>query len=239
MDSTSVQLFKVKTTQLEMMQIRGFNIPESEQWIPTSTVSDFIDRYKAMPGTFRSNLSQEYTSDDGRSVKVYYLESPEDRKRIGKEYVVGVVEELTSICDDKRQEDNKTNVINCLAHAIVITETELTDDARKALESIASAMITIERFVYNELSFTNIRHALQPNSFRLMSEEESKDFLIRNKLNMKELPKYMMNEAVPKFFGAKPGRIFEIVRNNLHINSAIPDSLYYRVVVPKTLSSKK
>ena len=74
----------------------------------------------------------------------------------------------------------------------------------------------IQIFWLNELVIDKINHKLVPKHILIENEEEiewiKKTFKLKNLLN---LPYILRTDPIVKYYDAKPGQIFKIVRNNI------------------------
>lgn len=217
--SQALELFKVKKKQIIMMGDRGFDISK-EKPLLNYRISDFISVYRNIAeqrkASFKEALNNLYTREDGISIYVFYPETPKGSsgpKKISQDQIKNIIKFMT---------DNE--IINI----ILITETTLSPDAIKAFENIPSRRM--ENFLYEEMTYNPTEHYLVPKH-TLLTDEEAKNFLQRNKLNLKDLPKISYEDPITRYYGAVPGQIFKIDRENLSIDTLINSYSEFRQVV--------
>ncbi|KCZ81911.1 hypothetical protein H312_00672 [Anncaliia algerae PRA339] len=84
--------------------------------------------------------------------------------------------------------------------------------------------IKVEIFKEKEVLFNVIKHELVPKH-RIMSDEEKAHFLEKNRVMVEQLPQIMIDDIVARYYGAKRGDLFEIIRKGE--NGEV--SYYYRI----------
>ncbi|KAM0680117.1 DNA-directed RNA polymerases I [Glugoides intestinalis] len=109
-----------------------------------------------------------------------------------------------------------------ISTVVLITPNKLNPACKALLKSIK---LTFEHFLIDELQFNITKHCLVPKH-RIMSEEEQVAFLVKMKCQKANVPTILTVDPVSRFFGAKPGNIFEITRTSQTTGTA----LYYRFV---------
>lgn len=88
----------------------------------------------------------------------------------------------------------------------------------------------IQIFLMNELQMNVLKHELQP-SFYLISDDEKIELLSKYDINSEQLPLMKIDDPVAKYFNAKPGDIFKIIRKNMvGRNRTSGQGIYYRIV---------
>ncbi len=233
-DSQASELFRVKVNQIRMMKDRGYST-ESEDPIMTYRVSDFINVYRSFAEetkiSFKESLRRTYMRDnDQTSVLVYYPETPRDAKgvkKLGMDQMKSIIEMMTG-----------SNII----HIILITETQLTPDAAGAFKEMP--LYRMEHFLYEEMTYNPTDHFLTPKH-KLLSDVEASDYLGRNQIKIANLPSMSVDDRIARYYGALPGEIFEIDRQNLSIDTLVDTYKAYRkvvhdgIVIPKPTAKKE
>ena len=87
----------------------------------------------------------------------------------------------------------------------------------------------IELFVLNELIINKIKHDYVPTHILLSNDEVTK-VLEKYKCSKEQLPLILKNDPIAKYYGAKEGDVFKIIRNNYSIGNPIS----YRITVSST-----
>lgn len=104
---------------------------------------------------------------------------------------------------------------------IIIYKDTLTTFAKSALDEIND----IELFSYNELSYNVTHHIFVPKHI-LLSQIEKHQVLKQYKANEKKFPVISKLDPVSRYFNAKEGQMFKIIRKS----NTTGESIYYRVV---------
>ncbi|TBU01609.1 subunit Rpb5 of DNA-directed RNA polymerase [Hamiltosporidium tvaerminnensis] len=112
-----------------------------------------------------------------------------------------------------------------ISHILLICKEALSPASSRLIEEYNSKF-TIEVFKERELLFNVTKHELVPKHI-LLSENEKEIFLKNRKLKEQELPKILKSDPVARYYGAKRGQVFEILRKSESAGTA----LYYRVVI--------
>lgn len=229
------RLLKVKQTQLEMMRDRGADISKEEGLLtydptdPTS-VNAFMDLYRnyviANKIPFRQALNYVYTIRN-RSTLVYYA-SAESTSKLGVNPLSVVLNEAKSI--------------GSLSALIIISEADLSPDARKVIADVQT--YHIQHFFDEQLMYNLTKHVYVP-PHRLLSDEEAREFLIKNRLKPTQFPLLKFIDPVSRlnekdrrkhpdpmvsYYGYQPGQIIEIDRINDNIESLTKKIKGYRIV---------
>jgi DNA-directed RNA polymerase I, II, and III subunit RPABC1 len=88
-----------------------------------------------------------------------------------------------------------------------------------------------------ELMFNITKHMLVPKHILLTQQERRELLLELNKKNnsLKLIPKIYDTDPISKYYGAKVGQIFKIMRESLFDDVIAKKSIFYRVVVKSTV----
>lgn len=187
-------------------------------------ISDKIKEYELSKTV--EYLNQIYMrkeeSDPNGMIFVYYFYNSEAEKKEGKKRINDVIREILMI-------QKKTP---SLKDILFISEgklnTQMVEDLKRYTEKMR---ITI--FIGDYLLFNITKHFLVPKH-HLMTDDELKEFLKdKEKGFVHKLPKIYESDPISRFYGAKVGQIFKIIRENLSDDSMIRYSEFYRYVVPE------
>ncbi|KAM0679072.1 hypothetical protein BDAP_000452 [Binucleata daphniae] len=107
---------------------------------------------------------------------------------------------------------------------ILVCKDSLSPASMKHLESLVG--FNIEVFKEKELLFNITKHDLVP-VHRILNEEEKKEMMTMRRIKEHQLPRILIGDPVAKYFGAKRGDVFEILRKSETAGMAV----YYRIVV--------
>jgi len=108
---------------------------------------------------------------------------------------------------------------------IIMYNDTITTFAKSALDEIQN----IELFSYKELSYNVTHHSFVPKHI-LVSEKEKQQILTHFKVNEKKMPGIQISDPVCRYFNAKEGQMFKIIRKS----NTTGESLYYRIVGKST-----
>lgn len=113
---------------------------------------------------------------------------------------------------------------NEVTRAIIVVKDAITAFAKQVF--VEAKPLVIECFKENELFTDKTKHVLVPKH-ELISDEEKKELLGVYKLKESQLPKILSSDAISRYFGAKRGQVFKIIRNS----ETCGEYIYYRIVV--------
>jgi DNA-directed RNA polymerase subunit H (RpoH/RPB5) len=160
------------------------------------------------------SLNQLYKKPDGSLIQSYYFYNADsDKKKIGQ-----VIVDISSY--QRKHKDLK----DILFIADQAMNTQMTEDLKRYKENMK-----ISIFIGDHLLFNITKHFLVPKH-HLMSEEEYKAFVSTEKNLLRKLPLMFETDPIARFYGAKPGQIFRITRENLSDDSMVRYSEFYRLV---------
>jgi DNA-directed RNA polymerase I, II, and III subunit RPABC1 len=220
LNSAPSNLFKVKKNQLKMIRKRGYDISAEEHML-SMTISQFIEEQSSLAkesgNTLKSTLNALYINNEGELIYVYYADTIQNSKQFG---VSQILEILVKIDEYKNQGYNINNII-------IITELPLSSGATSELEKMPA--YNIEVFLNSELAYDPTEHYLVPNH-RIMSKDEARQFLRKNKLKFNQLPLISKRDPIARYYGARVGQIMEISRINLSSETIVDEYLTYRAV---------
>lgn len=88
----------------------------------------------------------------------------------------------------------------------------------------------IQIFLISELQMNVLKHELQP-LFILLNDDEKVELLDKYDIKPEQLPLMKINDPVAKYFNAKIGDVFKIIRKNMvGRNRTSGQGIYYRIV---------
>ena len=112
------------------------------------------------------------------------------------------------------------------SHCIVLYNTNITVFAKNEIKKLQDEGKTIELFMYSELIYNITKHSLVPKH-ELLSKEQKMQIMKLYKVTDKHLPQMLKTDPVARYFNAKPGNLFKIVRDS----NITYKSISFRVVV--------
>ena len=104
----------------------------------------------------------------------------------------------------------------------------------KALQQLKTDFLNSEVFTEDELMINLVDHVAVPKH-EILSDEDAKLMMADYILKKRELPKIFINDPVSKYFNAKLGQIFRIIRPS----ELAGESVYYRIVIKGSSDDKK
>lgn len=113
-----------------------------------------------------------------------------------------------------------------VSHAIVLYSNAITAFAKNGLSTFTNENKTVEFFLYQELMYNVTKHSLVPQH-TLLSDDQKKKILKTYKVTDKQVPCVLHTDPVSRYFNAKPGQMFKIIRDS----DVSYKSIAYRVVV--------
>jgi len=160
------------------------------------------------------------TSKTGEKILSYYYYNSESERKENKKKINDVILEILNI------QKSHPEVKDILFISESKLNTQMIDDLKRYTEKMR---ITI--FLGDYMLFNITKHFLVPQH-HLMTAEETKEFLKdKEKGFVYKLPKIYDTDPISRFYGAKHGQIFKIIRENLSDDSMIRFSEFYRYVV--------
>lgn len=116
--------------------------------------------------------------------------------------------------------------MNCTT-GLLICSVGLTNPAKKMLGDLEYVLYQID-----DLQYDPTKNILS-SPCRLLSLDESNQFLEENKFGANGIPKICIDGPLAKYYGGLPGQIFEFVQ--IEINPLTDMSLFYRIISKNTI----
>lgn len=197
------KFYKAYRTVNEMLIHRGYNVPSEDL---NKTFEDFHQEYKEKGSREHFSIYCSHSTNSSNTILVFF---PEDLK-LG----IPTIKKICEIMDN-----------NDVVRGIVVMRVEVTAFARRALERINSSF-QLETFKQSELMINITNHTLVPKH-EILSDKEKKDLLKQYSLKESQLPRIQKLDPVSRYFGAKPGQVFKIIRKSETAGRYVT----YRIVV--------
>ena len=189
----------------------------------SSFLSDKVNRQlEEMPDAIES-LSRVYEDAKGKRIFVYYFFNVDEERKESKKRGEDILNAV------KEQQDKYPD----LKDVILVVENKLNSGTMENLKFRERIKFTI--FLGDHLLFNITKHFLVPKH-KLISKKEFEE-LTSNKEKgfVQNLPKIYENDPISRYYGAKVGQIFKIVREALADDSMVKTSVFYRHVIPDLL----
>lgn len=209
------KLLRVKLTQVEMIEDRGYNIEDDTEF-KTLDYQGFYKKFK------ENNIFQIFSSLS----KIYN----------------GEIFVFYPIPTNKQLSANDIDIVfkmiaekNSIRKYIVIAENNPSSELKKQINNIEARRlfkdgIRIQIFNYNELLWNPSKHFLVPKHIVLTDEE--KDDLMKI-IDINNLPLILTSDRQSKYIGAEDRQVIKIIRKNInpYSDNIIDTSIGYRLVV--------
>lgn len=200
--STQIQseerlVYRVYQTVLEMLSDRGWKTP---------SVPDF-ENFKSQYNS--KNLDLDIT-EDTRSVYVHFNG---DTKSMGKAAMISLVQKI------------KTDNDSLNLGIIIITREKISSGINKLISEEKEKYKNIEFFLFDDLFINKTRYIDCPEH-KLLTDEEKKKLMDHYHFKDNQLLKLRYDDPITRYYGAKPGQVFKVVR----YSPTAGESIAYRIV---------
>jgi DNA-directed RNA polymerase I, II, and III subunit RPABC1 len=187
-------LYKVRETILEMINDRGYLVPESEN----ITFEQFVLKY--------NNKNIDIFINDEVKNKKIYVHFHNDIKNFSKGDLKNVMQKVISEFSDQD--------INLI---LLLREKE---NSAVSKELMKEAYKNVEVFLKKNMLFNITHHVLVPKHI-LLSKEEEKDLLEKYNTTKGKLPKISKVDPIAKYYGMKSDQICKIIRKSPEVGEYI------------------
>lgn len=217
------RLFDVKSTQLEMMVDRGYELPAAEVNIPNMTLAEFTVYSEGIRNKNAKSVWVEYTNvyinrNTGRTILVFYAAKEDAKKQIVQDTIRLYMKTLT-----------ETGV----HEGIIIANSNIATDSYKHLLTDLpreKRQIFYDYDANHELTYNPTKHVLVPKHEILSSEDAS--LLLRElKVDKRNIPIIKADDRIVRHYGWSPCDIVRIIRYDPSVSILTPYSINYRVII--------
>jgi DNA-directed RNA polymerase I, II, and III subunit RPABC1 len=122
---------------------------------------------------------------------------------------------------------------SCIYRAIIVTQNQITAQARKALEQCAIPLsnssehiLQFERFQEAELQINITKHVLVPKH-EVLSDYEKQEVINKYRLQLSQFPRILKDDPISRYYGMTVGQLVRITRPSETAGRYVT----YRVVV--------
>jgi DNA-directed RNA polymerase subunit H (RpoH/RPB5) len=230
-----LELYKVKFHQIIMLTKRGYSHTKKsdiEKQLITRNPLESLEIFDSV--YYKPALARNEVIESELSGIYVHNKNPDDKINVLYVNVKGKGEKepekiLKAVTDQIIEMINNQPLI----HVILVSKVDFS--AQNYRELLKLSAYWIEHFLYEELFYDPLRHVMQPK-FKLLTEQESEDYLKSRKDDSGKLKKYCIDDPVVKFLGARAGQVVKIelkVRNkgitNISFDSRIVtnESIYH------------
>jgi DNA-directed RNA polymerase I, II, and III subunit RPABC1 len=185
-DPVFIDVYRCWTTCREMLNDRGYVIPPN---INNVKVAEFLKLFKNEDGLLDYNtIDMEAKHPNETKILIKFLLDP------SISYKAGDVAAARNEINEQHGEDMRVIFV-----------------LRNKPKSNVSLDPNSEMFLLSELIINRINHRLVPKHI-LLSDAEKKELLNTYDCKDAQLPRMLTTDFVARYFGAKPGDIFKILR---------------------------
>jgi len=175
-----------------------------------------------------SNLTTQDSDNDIYKIKLDYPEVYYDKSVENMYYVKLLNQKVTGVSKSSNIGDFIYAKKNAPKLIVVSGITS------KAYQQLNEDFPNTEVFTEQELMIDLVSHIAVPKH-EMLSAEETEIFLKDYLLKKREIPKMFLSDPVSKYFNAKVGQIFRIIRPS----EVSGNSIYYRIVIKGSSSDDK
>jgi len=188
------KLYKVRETILEMINDRGYLVPDSEK----ITFEQFVLKY--------NNKNIDIFINDELKNKKIYVYFHNDIKNFSKGDLKSVIQKVITEYND--QDINLILLLREKENSAV--SKELTKEAYK----------NVEVFLKKNMLFNITHHNYVPKHI-LLTQEEEKELLEKYNTSKGKLPKISKLDPIAKYYGMKNDQICKIIRKSPEVGEYI------------------
>lgn len=218
---TTEQAIQITSIPIEYSQTKQKNI------VLENIIKMLIERGVIKPANYTSyadDVIKSVKDNDTCDIQIVHGE-PDDSE----------IYKIILLLDQKISTITKTSIIgeyiykSPKEHKIIIVQ----DITQRARLSIQQSFPLVEVFLKRELMFNLIESIYVPKHI-LLSNDDASRFISEYGVQKKELPRIFISDPVARYYHAKIGQIFQIIRPS----ETSGFSNYYRIVVNDSVARK-
>ncbi|MES1908831.1 MAG: hypothetical protein MHM6MM_001693 [Cercozoa sp. M6MM] len=187
-EHTARRLWRVRRTCFEMLRDRGYSVAPEQLDCDLET---FVEEYGTNPDASRLTIVSNKLDDENDMIAVFFDSS----EKLKIQSIKGFVESMKS---------------KKIQAGIVVVREAITPVAKKVFTELEE-QLHLEAFFERELVINITQHELVPQHV-LLSPSEKETLLQKYHLKDTQLPRIQKLDPVARYFGAKRGQVFKIVR---------------------------
>lgn len=190
------QLYKIRTTSIEMIIDRGYTVPDHIKNLQ-------FENYRLLYESKNIDIS---FNDGDNNIYVYY--HIDDIKNLGKNDLKTLVKNI--------HEETK----NLKTLIIIVLNGKANSSVKKELQN--EVYKYTEVFERKNLVFNISNHVLVPKHI-LLTDEEKKDIMEKYNTTEDQLPKMKITDPMAKYLGLKLGNVCKIMRKTPYYRIIVDD----------------
>ncbi|KAL5743763.1 hypothetical protein ACOSQ2_026879 [Xanthoceras sorbifolium] len=177
--------YLARTTVLEMLRDRGYDVPDSEINL---SLQEFRAIHGQDPDVDRLRISVNHKSDPSKRMLVVFC-GP----------VMVKVNVIRGIATQIANKDTLTGLI-------IILQNHITNQALKAVDLF---QFKVEMFQITDLLVNITKHVLKPKH-RVLTDEEKQRLLKKYNIEEKQLPGMLKSDAIARYYGIEKGQVVKV-----------------------------
>jgi DNA-directed RNA polymerase I, II, and III subunit RPABC1 len=187
-------LFKVRQTLLEMIEDRGYNIPNIEK----ITFEEFSIKY--------DNKNLDIYIKDEEKNKIFYINFHNENKNFSKSDLKNIMQKIIA-----NYEDENINLI------LLLKEKENSAVSKELSKDVYK---NVEIFLKKNMVFNVTKHIYVPKHI-LLNKEEELQLLEKYNTTKGKLPKLSKLDPIAKYYGMKNDQICKIIRKSPEVGEYV------------------
>jgi DNA-directed RNA polymerase I, II, and III subunit RPABC1 len=187
-------LFKVRQTLLEMINDRGFYVPDIEK----ITFEEFSIKY--------DNKNLDIYIKDEENNKIFYVHFHNENKSFSKSDLKNIMQKLITTYGNEN--------INLI---LLLKEKENSAVSKELCKDIYK---NVEIFLKKNMIFNVTKHIYVPKHIILTKEEEA-ELLEKYNTTKGKLPKISKTDPIAKYYGMKNDQVCKIIRRSPEVGEYV------------------
>lgn len=185
-------LYKVRKTIIEMLEDRGYSVPEIENL----TFEQFMIKY--------NNKNLDIFINDELKNKKIYIHFYNELKNFSKSDLKNIMQKITS-----EYQDENINIILLLRDK---------ENSAVTKELHKTSFTNVEIFLKSNMIFNITHHEYVPKHI-ILTQEEEKELLEKYNTTKIKLPKISSLDPIAKYYGMKTNQICKIIRKSPEVGN--------------------
>ena len=187
-------LYKVRQTLLEMIEDRGYTVPDIEK----ITFEEFTIKY--------DNKNIDIYINDNQKNKFFYIHFHNESKNFSKNDLKTIIQKIIGNYGDEN--------INLI---LLLKEKENSAIAKELSKDMYK---NVEIFLKKNMIFNVTKHIYVPKHI-LLSNEEELELLEKYNTTKGKLPKLSKTDPIAKYYGMKNDQICKIIRKSPEVGEYV------------------
>ena len=187
-------LYKVRQTLLEMIEDRGYFIPDIEK----ITFEQFVIKY--------DNKNLDLYIKNNENSKIFYIHFHNESKNFSKNDLKNIMQKIISTYGDE--------TINLI---LLLKEKENSAISKELSKDMYK---NVEVFLKKNMIFNVTKHIYVPKHI-LLNKEEELELLEKYNTTKGKLPKLSKTDPIAKYYGMKNDQICKIIRKSPEVGEYV------------------